>query len=93
MKAIILTLFLLLSLSYSSTLLSYEKNFQSSIIDSFCEDIKEDTQTDKSDDRLDIWLSEIFCVQFFISEPLAFSQSKNYTFSYDHTLYKPPLFS
>ena len=72
---------------------SYEKNTASSVMDQFCEDIKEDSKTDKSDDKLDILLSEKFCVQVSTVGSQALHQSTNYTFTYEHTLYKPPLFS
>jgi len=93
MKTILMTLFLLLSLSYSSTMLSYERNVGSSVIDTFCEDVKEDSKTDKSDDKLDILLSEKLCVQISTVDMLAVHQSMNYTFTYRNPLYKPPLFS
>lgn len=88
-----MTLFLLLSLSYSSTMLSYEKNVEPSAIDTFCEDIKEDSKTDKSDDKLDILLSEKLCVRVSTVDMLPIHRSMNYTFTYKNPLYKPPLFS
>ncbi len=63
------------------------------LTDQFCEDITEDSKTDKSDDKLDILLSEKFCILVSIEGTETIHQSVNYTFTYNNPLYKPPLFS
>ena len=88
-----MTLFLLLSLSYSSTMAFYDADFPMAETEILCEDMKEDLKKDSTIDSLDIMVTEKFC--FFVSLPMLTltDQIEHYTSVHDDPLYKPPRFS
>ena len=93
MKTVIMTLFLLLSLSYSSTMAFYDADFPLVETEILCEDMKEDLNKDNTIDSLDILLTEKCC--FFVSLPVLTltDQTENHTPVQGDPLYKPPRFS
>ena len=93
MKTVIITLFLLLSLSYSSTMAFYDADFPLVETETLCEDMKEDLKKDSSVDSLDIVLTEKFCLSISLPVSTLTDQTEHYTTVYDDPLYKPPLFS
>jgi len=93
MKALIITFLLLLSLSYSSTMIFYDADFPLFETETLCEDMKEDLKKDSIVDNLDIVLTEKFCLSLSLPVSTLGDQTEHYTSVYDDPLYKPPLFS
>lgn len=88
-----MTLFLLLSLSYASTMVCYDTAFSPMETEILCEDIKEEVKKDSTVDSLDILLTMKFC---FLVSPLVsirIEQIDNYYTLYEDPLFKPPRLS
>jgi len=88
-----MTLFLLLSLSYASTIKSYDVDISSFETEKLCEDVKEESKKDSTADSLDILLT----MNFILSVPLFVSlrtvEADHYKSVYDDPFYKPPRIS
>jgi len=91
---ILMTLFLLFSLSYASTTVPYDSTtLQTDVMKNIYEDLKEDAKTDKTVDKLDILLTYILYMNSCDQSNRPIHLVEHYSFHYENPLYKPPLFS
>ena len=87
-----ITFIVLLSLSYSSTLLSLDQDLYPVGMETMYEDHKEDSNKDNTVDKLDILQFEKIILPAMLSYAILPYKTDTCTFVYKDPLYKPPLF-
>ena len=93
MKLALMTLFLLLSLSYSSAIECYDTGSLTIETEKLYENMKEEIKKDSTIDSLDILLTmKCYCLSTTLTS-LRIVQVDNYNSVYSNPLYKPPQFS